>query len=383
MHDAVPTTVAAVVTLVPEGLILLTSLTFAVAAMRMARRGALAQQLNAIESLASVDTICLDKTGHADRRAHPASRRSSPPTASTRASSHTRSAASRRARRTRNATLAAIAEHAAGVAEEPRAVGAVLVAAPLERARARRDDVRARRARALPARRAAGDRRRGGARRPPRRRIRHRARARVDEDATPAIGQLLGLVVLGERLRADARETVEFLRSQGVRIAVLSGDRPETVAAVAADAGIEVGEPLDGSDLPRRRRRRSAACSTSTRDRPDRAARTRNASSKRSPRDGRYVAMVGDGVNDVPALKAARLAIAQGSGSQMARAVVRPRARARRLREHARARRRRAQGAAQPPAGGEALRREVGVRDVPRPLDRADAAGRTRCCRAI
>ena len=55
--------VAAVVTLVPEGLILLTSLTYAVAALRMARRGALAQQLNAIESLAAVDVVCLDKTG--------------------------------------------------------------------------------------------------------------------------------------------------------------------------------------------------------------------------------------------------------------------------------------------------------------------------------
>src|SRR5204862_6474118 len=62
-HGAVPTTVAAVVTLVPEGLILLTRLTYAVAGMRMARRGARAQQLNAIESLASVDAICLDKTG--------------------------------------------------------------------------------------------------------------------------------------------------------------------------------------------------------------------------------------------------------------------------------------------------------------------------------
>ena len=51
------------VTLVPEGLILLVSITFAAAAVRMARRGALVQQLNAIESLASVDTVCMDKTG--------------------------------------------------------------------------------------------------------------------------------------------------------------------------------------------------------------------------------------------------------------------------------------------------------------------------------
>ena len=63
LSDAVPTAVAATVTIVPEGLILLTSLTFAVAALRMARRGALVQQLNALESLASVDLVCTDKTG--------------------------------------------------------------------------------------------------------------------------------------------------------------------------------------------------------------------------------------------------------------------------------------------------------------------------------
>ena len=61
--DAVDTAVAGMVTLIPEGLILLVSVTYAAAALRMARAGALSQQLNAIESLASVDTICVDKTG--------------------------------------------------------------------------------------------------------------------------------------------------------------------------------------------------------------------------------------------------------------------------------------------------------------------------------
>ena len=61
--EAIPTSVAAVVSLIPEGLILLAGLVYAVAALRMARRGALVQQLNAVESLASVDLICLDKTG--------------------------------------------------------------------------------------------------------------------------------------------------------------------------------------------------------------------------------------------------------------------------------------------------------------------------------
>ena len=60
---AVDTAVAGMVTLIPEGLILLVSVTYAAAAMRMARAGALSQQLNAIESLASVDTVCIDKTG--------------------------------------------------------------------------------------------------------------------------------------------------------------------------------------------------------------------------------------------------------------------------------------------------------------------------------
>ncbi len=63
VHTAVATSVAGVVSLIPEGLVVLVSLTYAVAAVRMSRRGVLAQQLNAIESLASVDTICMDKTG--------------------------------------------------------------------------------------------------------------------------------------------------------------------------------------------------------------------------------------------------------------------------------------------------------------------------------
>ena len=59
----VQTLTAGIVNLVPEGLILLISLTAAVSAFKMAQRGVLAQQLNAIESLASVDVVCTDKTG--------------------------------------------------------------------------------------------------------------------------------------------------------------------------------------------------------------------------------------------------------------------------------------------------------------------------------
>ena len=321
IHTAVPTTVAAVVTLIPEGLILLTSVTFAVAAMRMARRGALTQQLNSIESLAAVDTVCIDKTGtltdarlHVERLvpargvddgelAHAFARY----TAST---------------SVRNPTIAAIGDRAGAAAEEnPRAevpfssyrrwsalqLGdtTYVLGAPelfplgeLEAA-AEHEAVAGRRVVAL-----------GTASSPP------------DPDAQPQGLVPLGLAVLSEHLRADTRETIDFLQSQGIRVTVLSGDRPATVAAVAEDAGVRMdAPPLDGADLPSdpaELRRLLAEHSVIGRIAPQDKRRVVEALTA----DGRFVAMVGDGVNDVPALKAARVGIAQGSGSQMARSVA-------------------------------------------------------------
>ena len=143
-----------------------------------------------------------------------------------------------------------------------------------------------------------------------------------DGDGGPAEARVLGLAVLAERLREDAAATVAFLRAQGVALKVLSGDAPATVAAIAADLGIaDDVRAVDGRGLP---------------DDPRELARLAEditVVGRISPKDkrrivealrdaGHYVAMVGDGVNDVPALKAARLAIAQGSGTDMARAVA-------------------------------------------------------------
>ena len=72
--EAAQTATAGLVTLIPEGLVLLMSVTFAVAAVRLAHRKTLVQQMSATESLASVDTICVDKTGHPDRRRAAAAR---------------------------------------------------------------------------------------------------------------------------------------------------------------------------------------------------------------------------------------------------------------------------------------------------------------------
>jgi magnesium-transporting ATPase (P-type) len=131
-----------------------------------------------------------------------------------------------------------------------------------------------------------------------------------------------GLVVLAERLRADAEDTVRFFLDQGVELKVLSGDRPATVAAIAADAGVPVGdEPLAGDSLPQDPAElRAVAVEAAVIGRITPEGKRQVVEALRDA--GRYVAMIGDGVNDVPALKAARLGIAQGSGAQMARSVA-------------------------------------------------------------
>ncbi len=308
LSTAVPTTVASIVTLIPEGLVLLASLTYAVAALRMARRGALAQQLNAIESLASVDLVCLDKTGTLTEPNLQVVDVVGPPTLRAELGRYAASAA------TRNATLTAIAEAFPAASEEVEeqvpfssrtrfggmrigGVGYVLGAPEhfdLAGLRAEAD---------------AGTQ-------DGRRVLAFAAVERLDDARPPAAG----LVFLAERLRPEARETVSWFRREGVELKVLSGDRPETAASIARDAGIE-GAAYDGSVLPAdddELQRIALDHAVIGRLSPD--SKRRVIEALRAA--GRYVAMVGDGVNDVPALKAAHLGIAQGSGTQMARAVA-------------------------------------------------------------
>jgi P-type E1-E2 ATPase len=306
LETAIPTSVAAVVTLVPEGLILLGSLTYAVAALRLARRGALAQQLNAIESLASVDVVCLDKTGTLTEPGLRVAGLAGPPSLAHELGRYAASAPAR------NATLAAIAAaypaEPAPVAEQvpfssSRRFGALrldgvgyVLGAPehfdLGPLSARTD-----------AASAAG-----------RRVLAFGTADRLDEPRPRA----RGLVFLAERLRPDARSTVAWFQSQGVELKVLSGDDPDTVAAIARDVGLDGAAgsslPDDESGLRDALLRHDVFGRVSPHDKRRVVEALRDS--------GRYVAMIGDGVNDVPALKAARLAIAQGTGTQMARAVA-------------------------------------------------------------
>src|SRR5215208_1542196 len=313
-REAITTAVAGIVTLVPEGLILLVSVTFAAAALQLARRGALAQQLNAIESLASVDVICLDKTGTLTEPAlrvvalEPASGVEPEQLADALA----RFAASSPAR---NTTLEAIAEAHPADGEEPseqvpfssrrrwsglrlgedRYVLGAPELFPLDLilgGRAAKEADSGRRVLAF-----------GTTAQP----------LSPDGDGSPGELRPLGIVVLSEQLRPQARATVEFFRAEGVELKVLSGDAPDTVAAIARDAGIPVERLVDGS-----REEPTADANVVGRISPEGKRRLVEELKAR----GRYVAMVGDGVNDVPALKAARLAIVQGSGAEMARSVA-------------------------------------------------------------
>ena len=308
VHTAVPTSVAAVVTLVPEGLILLVSLTYAVAALRMARRGALVQQLNAIESLASVDIVCLDKTGTLTESALRVVGLVGPESLHDQLARYAASATAR------NATLEAIAAAYPG---EPAPVEEQVPFSSRQRFGAQRIDGVAYVLGAPEhfelggfrdeAERAAAEGRRV---------LAFGTTDRLDAERPDASG----LVLLAERLRPEARETVEWFRGQGIELKVLSGDRPETVASIAHDAGIE-GSALDASQLPadpgelRRAVLEHAVLGRISAQDKRRVVETLRAA-------GRYVAMIGDGVNDVPALKAANLAIAQGTGTQMARSVA-------------------------------------------------------------
>jgi cation-transporting P-type ATPase E len=319
---------AGIVPLVPEGLILLISLTAAVSAFKMAQRGVLAQQLNAIESLASVDVVCTDKTGTLTeptlRVVELVPAPGTPET--TLARELARYAASAPSR---NLTLEAVAD--AGLADVEREPVVAQVPFSSRRRWSALDLGDERLVLGAPERFADADHSLGNRARQEGsagRRVLELGRTGAplpgdgSELAFPDDVQPLGLVVLAERLRPSAADTVAFFTAQAVGLKVLSGDAPTTVGAIARDAGVPgSAAALDGEALPSDPAAlRDAVLSAPAVGRISPEGKRAVVSALAGA--GSYVAMVGDGVNDVPALKEARLAIAQGSGTQMARSVA-------------------------------------------------------------
>ena len=333
-REALVLSVASVIGMIPQGLVLLTSMNFAIGSATLARRGVLVQELPAVEVLARVDCLCLDKTGTLTTGGIRVREVDGVAGDADTVMSALASAASDRTNATAEAIWAHVGENARSgaseriewsvpfssarkwsawgtgreswilgapefVIDEAVATNAVL----LERVRA----IAAQGSRVVAL---------------------VRADEAVVDDELPARRAVAALVVLEEDLREDAAETLDYFRSQGVHVRVISGDNPTTVGALAAQAGLTApdGSParlMDARDLPEDL---TSEAFNDAIERHDVFGRV-TPEQKRAmvgalqARD-HCVAMTGDGVNDALALKDADLGIAMGNGTQATKAVA-------------------------------------------------------------
>ncbi len=146
---------------------------------------------------------------------------------------------------------------------------------------------------------------------------------RGDDSCLPEGMQPIGLISLSDELRAEAQETLQRFSAAGVRPKIISGDNPETVAALAKQAGLPDNIMLvSGLELDEMNDAQFAeAAQLATifgRITPQQKEKLVEALRQQ----GNYVAMIGDGVNDVLSLKKSNLGIAMESGTQATRAVA-------------------------------------------------------------
>jgi cation-transporting P-type ATPase E len=323
LANALRESVAGVGAMVPEGLVLLTSIAFALGALRLARRRVLVQELAALEGLARVDVLCIDKTG---TLTEPGMQLEEIVALGDADADELECALGELAGAdpAPNATMRALA--GAGVRERPWAVTARQPFSSVRKWSAVTFAGHGTWVLGAPSVMAPSGSFDGAVERRERAGQRVLLLARSEARAGPALPDRLSpeaLVVLAERVREDAAGTLAYLKQQGISIKVLSGDAPATVAAVAGRAGVEiVGAPVDAGELAAAGQSIGAALAASNvfgRVRPEQKLEAVRALQD----DGHVVAMLGDGVNDVPALKLADLGIAMGSGSQSSRSVAR------------------------------------------------------------
>ena len=323
----VVSTVAGIVPMIPEGLVLLTSVAFAVGVIRLGRRECLVQELPAIEGLARADVLCLDKTGTLTEGGMDV-QKIRPVGGVDEQEAVEALAALAAADDSPNPTMQAVAEY---LDEHGHTSPGwrVLEVMPFSSARKwsgvrftddgtwllgapdvlmAGDDPVALEADLLAARGL---------------RVLVLATAESASTTGGATGvEAKALVVLRQRLRPTAAATLAYFKQQGVAIKIISGDSPAAVGAVAAQLGVDgAGDTVDARRLP---------------DDPDRLAEVMEDNTifgrvkPHQKRDfvkalqsrGHTVAMTGDGVNDVLALKDSDLGIAMGSGSPAARSVA-------------------------------------------------------------
>lgn len=326
LKDSIARTVGGIVPMVPEGLVLLTSVAFAIGVIRLGRKQCLVQELPAIEGLARVDTVCLDKTGTLTeggmdvtelrplngsdesyvRKVLGALGESDPrPNASLQAIIDaypdaedwrcTESLPFSSARKYSGATLSeGNGESSTWLLGAPD----VLLAAD-DPALAETERLNEQGLRVL---------------------LLTRAARELDEPAVAQGSRATALVVLEQRLRPDAADTLRYFAEQNVRAKVISGDNAVSVGAVAGKLGL-TGATVDARALPTDKEGMAKALDEGTvfgRVTPQQKRDMVGALQSH----GHTVAMTGDGVNDVLALKDADIGVSMGSGSEATRAVA-------------------------------------------------------------
>jgi cation-transporting P-type ATPase E len=326
VRDSVARTVGGIVPMVPEGLVLLTSVAFAIGVIRLGRKQCLVQELPAIEGLARVDTVCLDKTGTLTEGGMDVTELR-PLGGSDEAYVRKVLGALGESDPRPNASLQAIIDaypdaedwrctealpfssarkySGATFSEGNGEAGTWLLGAPDvllpddDPALTETDRLNEQGLRVLLLARAARD---------------------LDDPEAAEGAEPAALVVLEQRLRPDAADTLRYFAEQNVHAKVISGDNAVSVGAVAAKLGLE-GTTVDARRLPGDTDGMATALDEGT---------VFGRVTPRQKRDmvgalqshGRTVAMTGDGVNDVLALKDADIGVAMGSGSEATRAVA-------------------------------------------------------------
>jgi cation-transporting ATPase E len=321
VNEAIRGTIAGVVTMIPDGLVLLTSIAMAVSVVRLAQQFVLVQDLPAVEVLARVDTICADKTGTLTepgmhlREVIPITLDTTVPEAL---------GALAALEHVPNPTLQAVADaypnpdwHVRESVPFSSArkwsagdfgpAGSWVIGAPDILAAGHTDVLNQ-----------AHELAQDGAR------VLLLAKALGQPSADHGVGDITptALIVIDQVLRPDAADTVRYFLEQGVQVKVISGDTAATVGAIAARAGVPGADaPVDGRELPLDTDELAEVMATRSvfgRVTPAQKQQMVDALHLR----GSTVAMTGDGVNDVLALKSADLGIAMGSGSDATRAVA-------------------------------------------------------------
>ena len=320
LEGAVTSTVAAMIGMIPEGLILLTSMALAVGVVKLGRQQTLVQELYGIETLARVDVLCLDKTGTLTTGEMTLEK--TIPLEADEAALHAALSRFLGGFEITSGTLRALAAAAPPGQEKPAAVlpfsskrkksavsfadGTTLIlgAPSFVLGEAYAGEVR---------RLAEEEAARGG-----RVLVLAEARGCVDEADAPRPSALMGLLVLQDELRQSAGETLAYFGRQGVTVKIISGDHPRTVSAIARRVGLTGWDSWVDASALRTEEELRDACERYTvfgRVTPGQKEQL----VKALQQAGHSVAMTGDGVNDIPALKAADCSIAMAGGADAAK----------------------------------------------------------------